>query len=281
MSFKHLVMTALFIVLSNAEAQAATKSQIVTQCSQALVRGDKGEATNLAAEIALFVNIFNKGINAEAIECLNTVYGAGWYYDETSRSFLNDDDATMEEPLVGRSKAEIDAYTSKVKRNRGAIVEHLLREKEVELEKQSGCVNAAILQTERLISAIDVRMHEENQSLIIRDTHKACSSLYADDQTAAMLNQSCIEAFKTMGHPEFSSKEDETYAALEEKLIELIAVKGNVVKNLTETTDKLLVVTGAVIEDAEHALERILNDARERLSLKSCAEFGYKYVYLD
>jgi hypothetical protein len=54
-----------------------------------------------------------------------------------------------------------------------------------------------------------------------------------------------------------------------------------VVKNLTETTDKLLVVTGAVIEDAEHALERILNDARERLSLKSCAEFGYKYVYLD
>jgi hypothetical protein len=84
-----------------------------------------------------------------------------------------------------------------------------------------------------------------------------------------------------MGHPEFSSKEDETYAALEEKLIELIAVKGNVVKNLTETTDKLLVVTGAVIEDAEHALERILNDARERLSLKSCAEFGYKYVYLD
>ena len=118
-------------------------------------------------------------------------------------------------------------------------------------------------------------MNEANQSLIIRDTHKACSSLYADDQTAAMLNQSCIEAFKTIGHPEFSSKEDETYAALEEKLIELIAEKGNVVKSLTETTDKLLVVTGAVIEGA------VEQAVREELSLKSCAEFGYKYVYLD
>jgi hypothetical protein len=275
MSFKHLVMTALFIVLSNAEAQAATKSQIVTQCSQALVRGDKGEATNLAAEIALFVNIFNKGMKAEAIECLNMVYGAGWYYDETSGSFLNDDDATMEELLVGRSKAEVDAYTSKVKSARGAIEERLLREKEIKLEKQSGCVDAAILQTERLISAIDVRMNEANQSLIIRDTHKACSSLYADDQTAAMLNQSCIEAFKTIGHPEFSSKEDETYAALEDKLIELMAAKLKVVKSLTETTGKLLVVSGAVMEGGrEQAIT-------EELALKSCAEFGYKYVYLD
>jgi hypothetical protein len=275
MNFKHLAMTALFIVLFNAEAHAATKSQIVTQCSQALVREDRVEATNLAAEIALFVNIFNKGMKAEAIECLNTVYGAGWYYDETSGSFLNDDDATMEELLVGRSKAEVDAYTSKVKSARGAIEERLLREKEVKLEKQSGCVDAAILQTERLISAIDVRMNEANQSLIIRDTHKACSSLYADDQTAAMLNQSCIEAFKTIGHPEFSSKEDETYAALEDKLIELMAAKLKVVKSLTETTGKLLVVSGAVMEGGrEQAIT-------EELALKSCAEFGYKYVYLD
>lgn len=275
MNFKYLVMAALFLVLPNSEAQAATKSQMVTQCSQALMREDSVAASNLAAEIALFVNIFNKGMKAEAIECLNTVYGIGWYYDETSGSFLNDNEATIERLLADRSKADVDAYTSKVESARQVIEERLLNEQEVKLEKQSRCVDAAILQTERLISAIDVRMNEANQSLIIRDTHKACSSLYADDQAAAMLNQSCIEAFETIGHPEFSSKEDETYAALEDKLIELMATKGNVVKSLTETIGKLLVVSGAVMEGG------IKQALTEELALKSCAEFGYKYVYLD
>ena len=275
MNFKYLVMAALFLVLPNSEAQAATKSQMVTQCSQALMREDSVAASNLAAEIALFVNIFNKGMKAEAIECLNTVYGIGWYYDETSGSFLNDNEATIERLLADRSKADVDAYTSKVESARQVIEERLLNEQEVKLKKQSRCVDAAILQTERLISAIDVRMNEANQSLIIRDTHKACSSLYADDQAAAMLNQSCIEAFETIGHPEFSSKEDETYAALEDKLIELMATKGNVVKSLTETIGKLLVVSGAVMEGG------IKQALTEELALKSCAEFGYKYVYLD
>ena len=275
MNFKYLVMAALFLVLPNAEAQAATKSQMVTQCSQALMREDSVAATNLAAEIALFVNIFNKGMKAEAIECLNTVYGIGWYYDETSGSFLNDNEATMERLLADRSKADVDAYTAKVESARRVVEERLLSEQEVKLEKQSGCVDAAGLQTERLISAIDVRMNEANQSLIIRDTHKACSSLYADDQTAAMLNGSCIEVFQIIGHPDFSSKEDETYAALQERLIELIAAKGNVVKSLTETTGKLLVVSGRVMEGG---IEQVV---KEKLALKSCAEFGYEGIYLD
>ena len=48
-----------------------------------------------------------------------------------------------------------------------------------------------------------------NKSLILDDTHKACTELYSSDKSAAMLNQTCIDAFKLMGHPNLVFSETE------------------------------------------------------------------------
>ena len=274
-NFKYLLLVSIALVFFNTEIHAATKGQIVAQCSEAISGGNPDEAAQLAVKVGLFINIFNKAVRSEAVDCLDAVYGKGWFYDDASGSFLNNDPTILQKSLAGLSESAINDRMAKLDSVRGAIAERRLEEEKAKLEKQIGCVSVMISRTKGNISSIDTMVNQANRSLILQDTHKACSSLYEKDQTTTMLNQSCIEAFQILGHPKLLLAETDTKSALSNELSDLTELKEQLEVNLVTTDIKLLEANGTVMPGG------IEQAVKVEMEANSCAEFGYEGVYLD
>jgi len=90
-----------------------------------------------------------------------------------------------------------------------------------------------------------------------------------------MLNQTCVEAFQRMGHPNLVFSEAELRAAFIAELSGLVTLRASLKEELMEAKAKLLEAEGVVTE--EDFNQQLADD----LEAKSCAEFGYEGVYLD
>ena len=193
-NFKSLLLASIALVFINTEIHAATKGQIVAQCSEAISGGNPDEAAQLAVEVGLFINIFNKAVRSEAVDCLDAVYGKGWFYDDASGSFLNNDPTILQKSLAGLSESAINDRMAKLDSVRGAIAERRLEEEKAKLEKQIGCVSVMISRTKGNISSIDTMVNQANRSLILQDTHKACSSLYLAYKPRVVRTRGCLSS---------------------------------------------------------------------------------------
>lgn len=268
---QYVLVASFGLFLLKAESQAATKGQVVAECSQALSDGDYERAKQLASEISLFINVFSPALKTDGVQCLNSSYGEGWFYDDASGSFLNNDPIILQKSLAGLSASDLNDRTAKLASVRAGIEERLLKQDKKRLEKHVACVSVMISDVTDNIISLDEIVNQANQSLITLDTYKSCSSLYETDQNAAMLNQSCIEAFQRIGHPKLELKESVEKSALSNELNELTKLKDQLSDNLLSKSIKILENNGSVITGG----------IKQAVEAKSCAEFGYENVYLD
>ena len=143
------------------------------------------------------------------------------------------------------------------------------------LEEHSACISSKTSQLLSEIETIDKQNNDTNNSLIINDTYSACSELYLKDKSSVMVNQSCIDAFKLLGHPNFIIAGDEMKSSFMDQLGELSTLRANLVLEQNEVGDELRTSMGFPNS------QDILSAASEAVEEKSCAEFGYEGVYRD
>ena len=275
------------------EVRADTKVEIISQCTKAVQIGDQAAAANLATKVALLISITDGQLHYEGAQCLNAVFGKGWYYYEPSSSYLNIDPKILRKSLVGLSEDEVISRLEKLGAMRESV-EQILSVEAVEaadlqsekqlvtlnadfrkLEKQQSCVRAKSSNTSIELDGITKRFEQKNQSLILNDMNEVCTKLYASKKSEALLNQRCVDAFNQMGHPNLVFSEGEQKAVLSAEVVSLLLLELSLNKDILDTKIKILEVDGIMTEQAFN--QKMSDD----LAAKSCAEFGYEGVYLD
>jgi hypothetical protein len=261
------------------DVRADTKVELITKCTQAVRTGDQAKATELASKIAILIGITNGQLQYEGTQCLNAVFGKCWYYYGPSSSYLNTDPKILSKSLAGLSEDEVISRLAKLGAMRESVEQMISANRSVVLKKQLACASLKEAEILSIIKEIDQTLEERNRMtndlLILQGTHKACSLLHDEDQSAAMLNHSCIDAFQRMGHPNFileERKKDDAYSSQVNELRNLMSsIKKELVLNRSESAE-------ASVEELSKQLQQ---QSEEYTEAKSCAEFGYEGVYLD
>lgn len=242
----------LVTVLSAASATAG----VYDDCDAAIVEGNTEAIDKFAAEIR-GRNLIRGEFMNQAKACVSAAEGTPMV--RRGSTWVGDEEARQEEAEKAAERIALAQLN--------ATIAHL--------EKRTSCVSAKSSQTNAELEAINKRFERSNQALIIDDTHEACTELYSREKSAAMLNQTCVEAFQRMGHPNLVFSESEQKATFTVELSELIALRMGLEAELVNTRVKLLAETGFTTE--EEMAQKLSAD----LKAKSCAEFGYEDVYLD
>jgi hypothetical protein len=177
--------------------------------------------------------------------------------------------ATKAAEEAARLEAQAAAEAELIERRR---LQSELETELAKLEKHNSCISAKRSELLSDIEAVDIQNNETNNSLIINDTYSACSELYLKDESSVMLNQSCIDAFKRLGHPNLVLAGDELKSSFMDQLGELSTLRANLVMEQNKVTDALRTFMGFLnSQDIRSAA----------LEEKSCAEFGYQGIYRD
>lgn len=171
--------------------------------------------------------------------------------------------------LEAEAAAEAAAEAERIERQR---VQSELDTEFAKLQKHNACILAKSSELLSDIEAVDNQNNETNNSLIINDTYSACSELYLKDKSSVMLNQSCIDAFKRLGHPNLVLAGDELKSSFTDQLGELSTLRANLVMEQNEVRDALRTFLG--FSNSEDIRSAALEE-------KSCAEFGYEGIYRD
>jgi len=304
---KKLLYPLLALMFISTTANASGQ-QSIWKCASAIKADDLNLARTHAADVIILSPIFGEAILNKAAECLDYAFGSGWEYDKTlnalvngnkevnaiTSKILNEDQNARYYQLVSdlvyltenarKQLKEADERRMKLaKAEVKAEVERLeLEELKLrltatiaKLEKRASCVRAKSSQTNAELDAISMLFEQTNKSLILDDTHRACTELYSSDTSAAMLNQTCVEAFQRMGHPNLVFSETEQKSIFKAELSGLVALETSLEEELMEARVKLLEAEGVVTK--EDFNQQLADD----LEAKSCAEFGYEGVYLD
>ena len=264
-------LAALMFMATTANAN------IYDDCNTALGANDLDKVKNLAATLQRFTSIspFDQPI---ANLCVSTALGKVVVFRGV-KGFVN----LAEEKIAQAAEAarlELEATAKaeakdKAERLELEKIKSKLTATIAQLEKRTSCVRAKRSQTNAELEAINTRFEQSNKSLILDDTHKACTELYSSDKSAAMLNQTCVEAFQRMGHPNLVFSEQKQKADFAAELSGLIVLGMSLEKKLMGAKVKLLEAEGVVTEEGFN--QQLADD----LEAKSCAEFGYEGVYLD
>jgi hypothetical protein len=255
-------LVALMLISTTANAN------IYDDCNTAIGANDLDRVKKLAATLQRFTSIspFDQPV---ANLCVSTALGKVVVFRGV-KGFVN----LAEEKIAQAAEAGAEAK-AKAERLELETIKSKLTATITQLEKRTSCVRAKRSQTNAELEAINIRFEQSNKSLILDDTHKACTELYSSDKSAAMLNQTCVEAFKLMGHPNLVFSETEQRATFNAELSGLVTLETSLAEELMEARVKLLVAEGVVTEEGFN--QQLVDD----LEANSCAEFGYEGVYLD
>lgn len=293
---KKLLYPLLALMFISTTANASGQ-QSIWKCASAIKADDLNLARTHAADVIILSPIFGVAILNKAAECLDYAFGSGWEYDKTlnalvngnkevnalTSKILNEDQNARYYRLVSdlaylteNSKKQLKAE-AKAEAERLELEELKLRLTATitNLEKRAACVSTKSFQTNAKLEAISKRFEQSNNTLILDDTHEACTELYSSNKSAAMLNQTCVEAFQRMGHPNLVFSEVEPRAEFTAELSGLVTLKTSLEEELMEARVKLLEAEGVVTEEGFN--QQLADD----LEANSCAEFGYEGVYLD
>ena len=246
---KKLMYSILALIFISSTANA----NIYDDCEAAVGANELAEVKKLAATIQSFNNISSANRTAANL-CVSTALGEEMSFSSGSQSFI--------------TKAKLEAL-----QNKGLVLEAAKAQK-AKLQKQLSCINAKDAQTRNRIASIDQEFQHINNALILQGTHAACSELYATERSSVMRNQSCLEAFKELGHPDLIDTMNEPKSVYFDELLELKNLEITVRREFNIASDEVLNlnVNKAKITKNNDPLNQ------ER---KSCAEFGYEGVYLD
>ena len=305
---KKLLGSAIILITLSFGNTASASVNDILRCGPAVGSENLDLAREKASKIIIMSPILGDGLQAKAIKCVDYAFGNGWAYDKNlnalingsqevnlfTATLLNEDQNAHYYRLVSdlaylteNAKKQLKAADERRKELAKAEVkaeaeirlklEKLLSQLRAaaNLEKRTSCVRAKSSQTGAELDAINKRFEKSNQSLILNDTHEACTELYSSEKVEAMLNQTCVDAFQRMGHPNLVFSESEQKAVFSAELVGLKELEAELEAELIKTKVKLLESDGVVTEQAFN--QQLADD----LEAKSCGEFGYEGVYLD
>jgi len=206
---KNLVKTisiAFVLTLSNPALASGYKDSI-EQCLAAHQAGDKGKVQLIASEIAS-LKMYGDQTRIDAAKCMTHAYGGEWVYDHSAKAMVNNDGVSTEltdeqEKEIENAKTErqkqIAERWAKRQKRREKLVQ--LKKDQTILKNRIARINIDINKQSNNLSEIDKRLQNFNLMLILEETHSSCSNLYLKNKEAAIINPTCVEAFKKLGHP--------------------------------------------------------------------------------
>lgn len=297
-AFKPAVISLLFIASVPTTALALNKAQAIKGCLDETL--SDVEKVELLADMENWRIVFSSFVKENAGTCFTKLTGqpaeflnnSGFITDEVELAALEDARTTAAKEEAERLAAEaaveaaileLRAAAQAERRERQAAAEEARREREAlqskleaevaKLDKHHACISAKRSELLSEIEAVDNQNNETNNSLIINDTYSACSELYLKDKSSVMLNQSCIDAFTRLGHPNLVLAGDELKSSFMDQLGELSTLRANLAMKQNEVGDELRTSMGFPNS------QDILSAASEVAEEKSCAEFGYEGIY--
>ena len=266
-SLKILVFSVALILSFSSTVNALTKAEKIDECLYGSLSDE--EINSLITEIDEWKSIYKRSLRMNTALCFTKLTGAP--ADFINGEGLVVDEAGTKQIEESRRKVEaLEAAKLELKELKSQLTATITN-----LEKRAACVSAKSFQTNAKLEAISKRFEQSNNTLILDDTHEACTELYSSNKSAAMLNQTCVEAFQRMGHPNLVFSEAEPRAEFTAELSGLVTLKTSLEEELMEARVKLLEAEGVVTEEGFN--QQVADD----LEAKSCAEFGYEGVYLD
>jgi len=197
-----------FVLTSSNPAFASGYKDTIEQCLAAHQAGDKGKVQLIASEIAS-IKMYGDQTRIDAAKCMTYAYGGEWVYDHSAKAMINKN--AVSERQKKRDKLYQLSNEKRILKNRIARINFDIDEQYNEKNK------------------MDERLQNINLMLILKETHTSCSDLYLKNKEAAIINPTCVEAFKKLGHPLLDTYKDEPAIDQTDKEINrLIALKFNV-----------------------------------------------------
>ena len=284
--FKPAFVSLVFMASVPTTALALNKAQAIKGClDNTLSQLEKSE---LLLDMETWTTVFSSFVQENAGTCFTNLTGepaefvnntgfilseAGLMALEAARNLVETEkleaQAAAEEAQAAAEEAQATAEAERIERQR---VQSELETELAKLEKHNSCISAKRSELLSDIEAVDIQNNETNNSLIINDTYSACSELYLKDKSSVMLNQSCIDAFKRLGHPNLVLAGDELKSSFMDQLGELSTLRANLVMEQNKVTDALRTFMG--FSNSQDIRSAALEE-------KSCAEFGYEGIYRD
>jgi hypothetical protein len=279
--FKKFLLPVAFLLSFSSEASALTQSEKIKSCLDGTLSLEEEplliiEMQNWKVTFSPFVQnntaaCFTK-LTGEPAEFIN---GEGLIIDQQGLTTLQE---AREKAQANRIAQELEREVQALEREAAEEALKVLKSRIYEnisrLMKHEKCVEAKRLDVVKSIEAIE----KENSLIISRDTHAACTALYAKDKTNVMMNQTCIEAFKSFGHPEIINSAIEKQKHYSLKEAELLILELALIRERKHYQDELSKVmqAGKVIP-----IEKFQPKAEEANKLRSCVEFGYAGIYIE
>ena len=139
---------------------------------------------------------------------MSYAYGGEWAYDHSAKAMVNknavvkelsdEQEKQIENAKTERQKQIAEDWAERQKR-REKLVQ--LKKDQTILKNRIARINIDINKQSNDLSEIDKRLQKFNLMLILEETHSSCSNLYLKNKEAAIINPTCVEAFKKLGHP--------------------------------------------------------------------------------
>ena len=208
--FKNLLKSILiaFVLTASNPALASGYKNSIEQCLVAHQVDDKGKVLLIASEIAS-IKMYGDQTRIDAAKCMTYAYGGEWVYDHSAKAMINKN--AVSERQKKRDKLYQLSNEKRILKNRIARIN-------IDIDEQFNEKNK-----------MDERLQNINLMLILKETHTSCSDLYLKNKEAAIINPTCVEAFKKLGHPLLDTYKDEPAIDQTDKEINrLIALKFNV-----------------------------------------------------
>ena len=207
--FKNLLKSILiaFVLTASNPALASGYKNSIEQCLVAHQVDDKGKVLLIASEIAS-IKMYGDQTRIDAAKCMTHAYGGEWVYDHSAKAMVNNDGVSTEltdeqEKEIENAKTErqkqIAERWAKRQKRREKLVQ--LKKDQTILKNRIARINIDINKQSNDLSEIDKRLQKFNLMLILEETHSSCSNLYLKNKEAAIINPTCVEAFKKLGHP--------------------------------------------------------------------------------
>lgn len=189
-----------FVLTSSNPALASGYKDSIEQCLAAHQAGDKGKVKLIASEIAS-IKMYGDQTRIDAAKCMTHAFGGEWVYDHSAKAMVNKNavviDLSDEDIAIARAERQ-------KKRNKLA---QLINDQTI-LENRIGSIEFDIDEQLNDLYEMDERLQNFNLMVILKETHSSCSKLYYKNKEATIMNPTCVEAFKKLGHPLLDKYED-------------------------------------------------------------------------
>lgn len=189
-----------FVLTSSNPALASGYKDSIEQCLAAHQAGDKGKVKLIASEIAS-IKMYGDQTRIDAAKCMTHAFGGEWVYDHSAKAMVNKNGVVIE-----LSDEDIAIARAERQKKRDKLAQ--LRNDQTILENRRARIEFDIDEQLNDLYETDERLQNFNLMVILKETHSSCSKLYYKNKEATIINPTCIEAFKKLGHPLLDKYED-------------------------------------------------------------------------